>query len=116
MKLSTMNKHCSLIMNLIIHTFFLFSLLFISPFVLASPPPNIYEMNVKGMTCSFCAYGIEKNLNKLSGVKKAQVSLEQKKIRVEMKEGQAFNEEEVRAVITDSGFTPGELITQDSEQ
>lgn len=104
-------------MNSISHTtLLLFSLLIISPFVLAEPSSNIYEMNVKGMTCSFCAYGIEKNLNKLSGVKKAQVSLEQKKIRVEMKDGQSFDEKKVREVITDSGFTPGELISQDSKQ
>ncbi len=96
--------------------FLLFSLLIPYSFVAADTASNIYEMNVKGMTCPFCVYGIEKNLNKLSGVKKAQVSLEQKKIRVEMNNGHHFDENKVREVIIDSGFTPGELITKDSSQ
>lgn len=92
------------------------AILLFSSLVWADTPSNIYEMDVKGMTCPFCAYGIEKNLNKLPGVKNAQISLEQKKIRVEMKDGHSFDETKVRAVISDSGFTPGEQIIQKSGQ
>ncbi len=83
--------------------------LIISLNALAELPDNTYELGVDGMTCPFCVYSIEKNLNKLSGVKKAQVSLEQKKVRIEMQSGKTFNEKEVRKVITDSGFTPSQL-------
>lgn len=69
---------------------------------------QVLEIQVKGMTCPFCAYGIEKNLGKLPGVAKAQVSLEAKKARVVMQPGQAPDEARVRQVIIDSGFTPGE--------
>ncbi len=69
---------------------------------------QILEIQVKGMTCPFCAYGIEKNLSKLPGVVKAQVSLEAKKVRVVMQPGRAPDEARVRKVIVDSGFTPGE--------
>jgi copper chaperone CopZ len=69
---------------------------------------QVLEIQVKGMTCPFCAYGIEKNLSKLPGVAKTQVSLETKKARVVMQPGQAPDEERVRQVILDSGFTPGE--------
>ena len=69
---------------------------------------QVLEVQVKGMTCPFCAYGIEKNLSKLPGVKQAQVSLETKKARVAMQPGQAPDEAAVREVIIDSGFTPGE--------
>lgn len=69
---------------------------------------QVLEVEVKGMTCPFCAYGIEKNLSKLPGVAKAQVSLEVKKARVVMQPGHAPDEARVRKVILDSGFTPGE--------
>lgn len=69
---------------------------------------QVLEVEVKGMTCPFCAYGIEKNLSKLPGVKQAQVSLEAKKVRVVMQSGHAPDEARVRKVILDSGFTPGE--------
>lgn len=68
---------------------------------------QVLEVEVKGMTCPFCAYGIEKNLSKLPGVKQAQVSLEAKKARVVMQPGLALDEARVRKVIVDSGFTPG---------
>lgn len=70
---------------------------------------QVLEIQVQGMTCPFCAYGIEKNLSKLPGVAKAQVSLEAKKVRVVMQPGQAPDEVRVRKVIVDSGFTPGEV-------
>lgn len=69
---------------------------------------QVLEVQVKGMTCPFCAYGIEKNLSKLPGVEKAQVSLESRKARVIMQAGYGPDEARVRQVILDSGFTPGE--------
>lgn len=69
---------------------------------------QVLEISVKGMTCPFCVYGIEKKLSKLPGVAKVQVSLEAKKVRVVMQTGHAPDEASVRQVIIDSGFTPGE--------
>lgn len=69
---------------------------------------QVLEVEVKGTTCPFCAYGIEKNLSKLPDVEKAEVSLEAKKARVVMQAGHAPDEARVRQVILDSGFTPGE--------
>ena len=69
---------------------------------------QVLEIQVKGMTCPFCAYGIEKNLGKLPGVENVQVSLEAKKARVVMRPGQVPDAARVRQVILDSGFTPGE--------
>lgn len=71
---------------------------------------NSIEMQVNGMTCPFCVYSVEKNLNKLPHIEQAQVSLKQKKVRIIMKPGHYVNEKEVRELITKSGFTPGETI------
>ncbi len=71
---------------------------------------NSIEMQVNGMTCPFCVYSVEKNLNKLPHIEQAQVSLKQKKIRIRMKPGHYVDEKEVREIITKSGFTPGETI------
>jgi copper chaperone CopZ len=72
--------------------------------------PAPFEMEVMGMTCPFCVYSIEKNLNKLPGVSKAQVSMKQKKVRIVMDKGLAVDEAKVREVITNAGFTPGERV------
>jgi len=70
-------------------------------------PHAVLEIEILGMTCPFCAYGIKKNLIKLPGVDEAQVSLESKKARVVMQPGQSPDEQRVREVIFDAGFTPG---------
>ncbi len=71
-------------------------------------PQEVLEIDVAGMTCAFCAYGVEKNLGKLAGVEKAQVSLEAKKVRVVMKPGETPDETRIREIIRDAGFTPSE--------
>ena len=70
-------------------------------------PHAVLEIEILGMTCPFCAYGIKKNLIKLPGVDEAQVSLESKKARVVMEPGQSPDEQRIREVIFDAGFTPG---------
>jgi len=77
-------------------------------------PHALLEIDILGMTCPFCAYGITKNLIKLPGVDKAEVSLKSKKARIVMKSGQSPDEPRIRDVIVDAGFTPGlsELYTE----
>jgi len=77
-------------------------------------PHAVLEIDIQGMTCPFCAYGITKNLIKLPGVDEAEVSLKAKKARVVMKSGQSPDEPRIREVIIDAGFTPGlsELYTE----
>lgn len=88
------------------------ALMLMGLFLLSGPalaePQEVLEIDVAGMTCPFCAYGIEKNLGKLAGVEKAQVSLGSKKARVVMKPGETPDETQIRQIIRDAGFTPKE--------
>ncbi len=88
------------------------ALMLIGLFLLSGPvlaePQEVLEIDVAGMTCAFCAYGVEKNLGKLPGVDLAQVSLEAKKARIVMKAGETPDETVIREIIRDAGFTPKE--------
>ncbi len=88
------------------------ALMLMGLFLLSGPvlatPQEVLEIDVAGMTCAFCAYGVEKNLGKLPGVEKVQVSLEAKKARVVMKAGETPDETIIREIIRDAGFTPRE--------
>lgn len=66
---------------------------------------EVVEVDVHGMTCAFCVYAVQRNLNKLPDVEKAEVSLKLKKVRIHGKEA-GLDLERVRQAIVDSGFTP----------
>ena len=88
----------------------LIGLLLLVPVAWASDP-EVVELQVTGMTCPFCVYGTEKNLKKLPGVEKVDVSLDKKVARIEMTPGQTADMQAIRKAITDAGFTPGEILS-----
>ena len=63
------------------------------------------EIEVFGMTCAFCVDSLQRTFNKNENVKKVDVSLEQKKVRLETK-GDLLSVETIRQMIFDAGFTP----------
>ncbi|MFQ6021985.1 MAG: heavy-metal-associated domain-containing protein [Acidiferrobacterales bacterium] len=67
--------------------------------------PNIYELQVDGLACPFCAYGIEKKLNAIDGVEKVDVELKKGAVVVTMTEGTALTETQAREAVKDAGFT-----------
>ena len=64
-----------------------------------------YLVQVDGLNCPFCAYGIEKQLKKLDGVENVDTELALGQISVEVADGDTLSEETVREIIRDAGFT-----------
>jgi mercuric ion binding protein len=81
-------------------------LLFLT-FLLSGPlvADEVYRLHVDGLFCPYCAYGVEKELRKMEGVKSIEVSLEASEIIVTTKEGMALDEVAVRRAVRDGGFT-----------
>lgn len=77
---------------------------------------QVVEVKIKGMTCPFCVYGIEKNLSQMPGVEQVQVSLEQKRARVTMQPGATADPEGIKKIIQDAGFTPESVTVQAGEK
>lgn len=82
--------------------------LLLAPVLAWSEPHKVVVIDVKGMTCPFCVYGVSKDLGKAPGVAKAQASLEQKKARIVLKPGVEPDLALYKKIILDAGFTPGE--------
>ena len=64
-----------------------------------------YTMRVDGLACPYCAYGIEKKLKKIDGVKKIDVDLNKGLVIVNVAEGVTLNEEKMKKLFKDAGFT-----------
>lgn len=76
---------------------------------------QVVDIAVKGMTCPFCAYGLEKNLGKASEVEQASASLKSQNVRIVLKPGKAPDIERYKQLIHDAGFTPGEAHVSKEE-
>ncbi len=77
----------------------------------SAEPVQPVDIQVSGMTCPFCVYGVKKQLEKLPGVARAQVSLEKKLARITPRPGQTLDMKAIRKAITDAGFTPGKVLS-----
>ena len=62
-------------------------------------------VDVYGMTCAFCVDSLERTFAKHASVTKVEVSLEQKKVRLETRDNLP-SIETIRKMILDTGFTP----------
>ena len=72
------------------------------------------SVEIKGLACPFCAFGMEKELKKVSGVDS---------VHIELKKGLAYistliqlqpTKETLEKVIIDAGFTPGKIEYSDT--
>ena len=64
-----------------------------------------YVLGVDGLACPFCAYGIEKRLNKVDGVTGVEVDIGKSTVRVTLQEGKTLSEVQARQAVDEAGFT-----------
>ncbi|HZD52935.1 MAG TPA: heavy-metal-associated domain-containing protein [Woeseiaceae bacterium] len=64
-----------------------------------------YRLEVAGLACPFCAYGIEKKLGALDGVERVETDIKEGVVTVTMKDGGTLDEAAVERAIRDAGFT-----------
>jgi len=86
--------------------FFIITLIFFQP---AFAEINSVEMQVDGMTCPFCVYGIEKKLEALGEVKDASSNLKTGIVDIILTEDKSLDIERLNEAIRESGFTPGRI-------
>jgi len=64
----------------------------------------VYSIRVDGLACPYCAYGIEKKLNNINGIKFMDMDLENGIVTVKAKDVKLENEQ-LKQLFQDSGFT-----------
>ena len=61
-------------------------------------------VSVKGMVCSFCAQGIEKNFKTQDSVKNIEVDLSKNFVKLTLKEKQSLEDSTIKKLIEDAGY------------
>ena len=70
---------------------------------------NRIDMQVDGMTCPFCVYGIEKKLKALQEVIDAEANLKTGIINIKLGEDGSLDIERLNEAVRESGFSPGRI-------
>ena len=65
---------------------------------------QVYKLQIDGLACPFCAYGVEKKLKSVEGVKSLEVSINKGAIIMALEDDADFDEEEARRLVEDAGF------------
>lgn len=76
---------------------------------------NQYTLGVKGVACPYCAFGVEKRLNKIDGVENVAVDIGDSVVRVRMAEGTNLTEPTARTAVEEAGFTLHSFKPNDAE-
>jgi len=66
--------------------------------------PQIVEVKIKGMVCSFCAQGLQKGIGKLEEVEKVEINLKKGYEKITVKGGETLPMKEVKEIIKDAGY------------
>lgn len=73
------------------------------------------KMEVKGLSCPFCAYGLEKNLKEISPVQKITINVEEAFVTLLIEEGKTVSIADLKKKVKDAGFTPGDIKETSNE-
>lgn len=71
--------------------------------VLATPPT--YRLHVDGLSCPFCAYGLEKKLGEVDGVQSLETNIKDGTVTVTMKDGVPLSEASAKQAVKAAGFS-----------
>lgn len=74
----------------------------------AADPPDI-AMQVDGMTCPFCSFGLEKKLLALAATDSVDIKLSEGVVHVFLKPGEKLSDAELRKAVKDAGFSAGKI-------
>lgn len=77
------------------------SALFVFPAFTQAKPITV---QVKGMVCAFCAQGIEKKFKSLPEISTVKVSLETKKVDLDIKDGKDVTDEQIKKIVSEAGY------------
>ena len=69
-------------------------------------------IQVDGLSCPFCAYGLEKHLKKVKGVKGVKIDMKRGKATVALKSGAKVDDAVLTEAVKKAGFTARGITRQ----
>jgi copper chaperone CopZ len=73
------------------------------------------QIEVDGLSCPFCAYGLEKKLKALDSIDQLDIDLNEGLIKITLKKGKEISRKDVKEKVAEAGFTLRKLIVDGKE-
>ena len=74
-----------------------------------SSQANQVSVRVDGLSCPFCAYGLEKKIKNIDGAKDVRIDVEKGLLSFSIQKGKTVTKDEIRKKVKQAGFTPREI-------
>ena len=71
----------------------------------AGEADGVYTVEVNGLACPFCVYGIEKQLSRIDGVESISTDIKSGTVIITVQAGVVLDEAEAKQAVEDAGFT-----------
>lgn len=71
------------------------------------------KIEIKGMACPYCAFGMEKKLKEISGVNNVEIELKEGLAYISTLKAQQPTKESIQDIIINAGFTVGKIQYSD---
>ena len=71
------------------------------------------KIEVHGLSCPFCAYGLEKNLKSIEGVENVVISVSESAATLSVPKDKEPTKKRLKKVVKDAGFTAKEIKYSD---
>lgn len=75
---------------------------------------TMVTLRVDGLSCPFCAYGLEKRIKKMEGVKDLTIDIENGTVTVVYQDKKFFTEQGLSKTVKEAGFTPKGMVLKDT--
>lgn len=108
-KMNTIFKHAGLLVLM----FFLFFALTPGNAQTDAQEFSYVKIEINGLACPFCAYGLEKKLKEIDGVESVEIDVEEGLAFLSMNSNQKATKEDLEKIVTNAGFTPGAIDFSD---
>jgi mercuric ion binding protein len=71
-------------------------------------------VSVDGLSCPFCAYGLEKKMKKMDGVTGLVIDIEAGHVEITFKDKDSVSMGKIRDAVREAGFTPRKIEVEDA--
>lgn len=74
------------------------------------------QVKVDGLSCPFCAYGLEKKLKKIDEVENLKIDVDKGFVTFSVANGKTVSEEEIKKRVKEAGFTAREISYKEVQE